>query len=199
MHLLTISGFLGSGKTTLLIKLAEATTRGGLRVAVLVNEIGEMGIDDQMMRRLDLNVYELLNGCICCTLAADLAITLQNLETDYSPDLVLLEPSGVADPRNVLGALKHYRGRPLESFRCAVLLDPLRLPMLMEILTPLMTSLIQQAHLVIINKSDVASKKELADAKRIAGEIHPEVKTLCISATNNPDPALLSELLPWRN
>ena len=52
MHLLTISGFLGSGKTTLIIKLAKAATQKGLRAAILVNEVGEIGIDDQLLRQL---------------------------------------------------------------------------------------------------------------------------------------------------
>ena len=106
MHLLTISGFLGSGKTTLIIKLAKAATRKGLRVAILVNEVGEIGIDDQLLRQLDMNVYELLSGCICCSLATDLPGTLQKLAQDFKPDLVLLEPSGVADLEKVLSALR---------------------------------------------------------------------------------------------
>ncbi|MBW2368776.1 MAG: hypothetical protein JRH15_12915 [Deltaproteobacteria bacterium] len=65
MHLITISGFLGAGKTTLILNLAEAITARGVRVAILVNEIG---IDDQFMEANDLNVRQLLNGCICCSL-----------------------------------------------------------------------------------------------------------------------------------
>lgn len=136
MHLLLVAGFLGSGKTTFTINLAQAAVEAGHRVAILVNEIGEIGIDDQLMRQLDLNVWEMVNGCICCTLSGELVTTLQMLDTDHSPHLVLVEPSGAAEPGNILKTLPLYRGRPLESVRSVVLLDPLRLHMLFEVLTP---------------------------------------------------------------
>ena len=124
MHLLLVTGFLGSGKTTLIVPLAKSVVQSKRRVAILVNEIGEIGIDNQLMRQLDLNVWELLAGCICCTLSSDLVTTLQKLDADYAPtygvpDLVIVEPSGAADPRNVLTALPYYRGRPLASVRTA--------------------------------------------------------------------------------
>jgi len=199
MHLLLIAGFLGSGKTTLIIKLAQAATQAGCRVAIVVNEIGEIGIDDQLMRRLALNVWELLSGCICCTLSGDLVTTLQTLQADYAPDLVLVEPSGVAEPGNVLTALPYYRGDPLASVRCAVLLDSLRLPMLHEVLTPLITAQIQHADLLVINKADVASTEDLAAARCIAEDVNPNVEVVCISAKEGLEPGLLSELLPWLN
>ena len=80
MHLLLISGFLGSGKTTLIIKLAQAATEAGRKTAILVNEIGQIGLDDQLMRQLDLDVYELLGGCICCTLSSGLVAALEKLD-----------------------------------------------------------------------------------------------------------------------
>lgn len=199
MHLLLVAGFLGSGKTTFIIKLAQAVTQAGHRVAIVVNEIGEIGIDDQLMRRLALNVWELLSGCICCTLSGDLVTTLQTLQADYAPDLVLVEPSGVAEPGNVLTALPYYQGDPLASVHCVVLLDPLRLPMLFEVLTPLVTAQMRHADWLIINKTDVASTEDVAAAHRIANEANPNVEVLCASAKEGLEPGLLSELLPWLN
>ena len=88
MHLLLLSGFLGSGKTSLLLPLSKAVVHSGYRVAIIVNEIGEIGIDNQVMRHLELNVWELVAGCICCTLSGDLIATLQNLDLDHAVDLV---------------------------------------------------------------------------------------------------------------
>ena len=82
----------------------------------MVNEIGEIGIDNQFMRQLDLDVWELFNGCICCTLTADLVTTLQRLDAAYAPDLVIVEPAGAADPKNLLRALPYYHGRPLAEY-----------------------------------------------------------------------------------
>ena len=195
MHLLLIAGFLGSGKTTLVIQLARAAREAGRRVAILVNEIGEIGIDDQLMRQLSLNVWELTSGCICCTLSGDLVSILQMLDADYAPDLVLLEPSGAAEPGNILKMLPYYRGRPLASVRSITLIDPLRLPMLYEVLTPLITAQIQRADLLIITKSDIASAEEIASARQIANELNPAATVFCASAKEKIDPELIAELL----
>ena len=197
MHLLLITGFLGSGKTTLILQLAQAAVAHRQRVAILVNEIGEIGIDNQLMKQLDLNVWELLNGCICCTLTADLVSTLQQLDADYSPDLVIAEPSGAADPRSILAALPYYHGRPLQAIRTATVLDPLRLPMLMEVLTPLITSQIQNADLILISKKDLASPEELEFAAHTSREINPGAHILEIDPGSGQDPLLLAEVIPW--
>jgi G3E family GTPase len=197
MHLLLFTGFLGSGKTSFIVPLAEAVTEAKRRVAIIVNEIGEIGIDNQLMRQLDLNVWELLNGCICCTLSSDLVSTLQKLDAGYSPDLVIVESSGAANPNNVLSALPYYRGRPLQSVNIVSILDPLRLQMLIEVMTPLITSQIQHADLVIVNKIDLASPDEIAFACRTAREINQEAKIRCTKAQQRLENPLTSELVPW--
>ncbi len=194
MHLLLVSGFLGSGKTTLVIKLVHAAHRAGKRVAIVVNEIGEIGIDDQLMRQLDMDVWELMGGCICCTLAGDLITTLQKLENNYDPDLVILEPSGAAGPDNILRALPYYKGRPLQSVRTTTLLDPLRIQELYEFLTPLITSQIKTAEILIVSKADVATEQELENSRRIAAEVNPSARL--VTCTRDIEPELLGELLP---
>ena len=196
MHLLLFSGFLGSGKTTLVIKLAKAAVHRGQRVAILVNEIGEVGIDNQLMRQLDLNVWELLNGCICCTLSADLVTTLQQLDSQYASDLVIIEPSGAADPRSILQALPYYRGRPLESLRTIAVLDPLRLEMLLEVMTPLIVSQIKHADLVLVSKCDQATPEEEAFAHAAAGEHNPTAHILDFGLETSVE-SLFEELTPW--
>jgi len=196
MHLLLITGFLGSGKTTLLIRLAKAAAVRKQRTAVLVNEIGEIGIDNQLMRQLDLNVWELLGGCICCTLSGDLVSTLEQLDRDYQPDLVLLEPSGAADPAGVLNALPYYKGEALESIRKIAILDPQRLDFLYEVMTPLITSTIAQADLIFISKCDLATPAEISFALQTAQTVNPQAN---VFQTDLQDlsPQLVAAMLPW--
>jgi G3E family GTPase len=196
MHLLLVTGFLGSGKTTLIIKLAGVAIAQGRRVAILVNEIGEIGIDDQLMRQLDLNVWEMVNGCICCTLSADLVPTLQKLDEEYGAELAILEPSGAAEPGNILQALPYYRGRPLESIRSVSLLDPLRLPELFEVLTPLITKQLAHAGLLLITKADLATAEQVAATRRIAVEVNPGAPVVILSAREPLSPQLLADLMP---
>jgi G3E family GTPase len=197
MHLLLFTGFLGSGKTSFIIPLAETVIEAKCRVAIIVNEIGEIGIDNQLMRQLELDVWELLNGCICCTLTSDLVSTLQKLDASYSPDLVIVEASGAANPSNVLSALPYYHGKPLQSVKTVSILDPLRLQMLIDVMTPLITSQIQHADLIIVNKTDLASPDEVAFACRIAREINHKAEIRCANAQQRLDPALITELAAW--
>lgn len=197
MHLLMVTGFLGSGKTTLAVKLAQTAVNQGRQVAILVNEIGEIGIDGQLMQQLDLNIWEMYDGCICCTLAADLVPALEEIDQSYNVDLVLMEPTGVAEPRNILKILPYYKGNRLESITSVSILDPLRIIELYEVMTPLITNQLANAQYLLINKADVATKEQLAGARRIAAEVNPEARLMIMSAQKPGSPDVLKELLPW--
>lgn len=96
-----LTGFLGAGKTTLLNNLLSAS--GNERIAVIVNEYGEVGIDGKLVIETQDDVIELNNGCICCTVRADLITTIQGLLTSGRPiDRIIIETSGLADPAPVI-------------------------------------------------------------------------------------------------
>ena len=110
-HLVTLlSGFLGAGKTTVLNELL--THAGGLRFAVFENEVGSVNIDSQLISRNQGGIIELTNGCVCCTVNADLVRGLQDLAAQrasgrLSFDWILIETTGLADP----GACLLYTSR----------------------------------------------------------------------------------------
>lgn len=197
MNLLLMAGFLGSGKTTLIIGLAKFLSQKDLKTAILVNEIGEVGIDNQLMRQLDLNVWELMGGCICCTLTAGLLTDLHRLDRDYEPDLVILEATGAAMPSEVLDALAYYQGRPLQHVTTAVVVDPLRLPKLVRIVGPLMQAQISPADVLVMTKTDVASDAELMRSRHIVREINPGAALLQASLVQEVHPDLVHGVLPW--
>ncbi|WP_373537865.1 GTP-binding protein [Microcoleus sp.] len=92
-----ITGFLGSGKTTLLNHIL--TNQQGLKTAVLVNEFGEIGIDNELIVTTDDNMVELNNGCICCTINEDLVNAVYKvLERQENLDYLVVETTGLADP-----------------------------------------------------------------------------------------------------
>ena len=199
MQVLVIAGFLGSGKTTAIIGLAEAVREYDLKVAIIVNEIGEVGIDDQVLRQLDFDVWELLSGCICCSLTGDLLQTLDKLESEYDVDLVIVEPSGAANPQQIIDALDTYSAVSIESVFTTVVIDPLRLNELMEILEPLISSQIKLADLIIISKADLASADDIYKAKETARDINPNAQLLAVSLKGAWEPGMTKELLPWLN
>jgi G3E family GTPase len=92
-----LTGFLGAGKTTLLNRIL--TEQHGKRIAVIENEFGEIGIDNELVINADEEVFEMNNGCICCTVRGDLIRILGNLMKRRSKfDYVLIETTGLADP-----------------------------------------------------------------------------------------------------
>src|SRR6478609_10757657 len=96
-----LTGFLGSGKTTLLNRIL--TAEHGRRVAVIVNEFGEVGIDHHLLISSDQEVVEMSNGCICCTVRGDLLRSLfQLLEHRDKFDTLMIETTGLADPAPVV-------------------------------------------------------------------------------------------------
>ena len=104
-----ITGFLGSGKTTLIRELMQ--NPGGKRLAVVVNEFGDVGVDGDILKSCAIpdcpaeNIVELANGCICCTVADDFIPTIEALMTlDPRPDHILIETSGLALPKPLLKA-----------------------------------------------------------------------------------------------
>jgi len=98
---LVVSGFLGAGKTTLVRHLLEDAQAQGVRIAVVSNEFGELGIDQALLGNQD-NYVELEGGCVCCKLSDELVTTLQRIREDVHPDRIVVETSGVALPFDTL-------------------------------------------------------------------------------------------------
>lgn len=97
--LFLFSGFLGSGKTTLLNLTARYLTEKGYKIAMVINEAGETGVDNLYMKKKGYMVKELFGGCICCTLAQNLKEMVLDLSEHYSLEAILMEPSGTASPK----------------------------------------------------------------------------------------------------
>jgi G3E family GTPase len=101
LPLTVISGFLGAGKTTLVNRLL--TEPHGRRLAVLVNDFGRINIDAELIRSRTADTINLANGCACCSVAGDLAKTIVQLaQREELPDAIVIEASGLADPRGIV-------------------------------------------------------------------------------------------------
>ncbi|MBW4025494.1 MAG: DUF3623 family protein [Proteobacteria bacterium] len=105
-----VSGFLGAGKTTFMRARLQTA---GPRTVVLVNDFASVGVDGSLLRERGADVVELPNGCICCSLRKDLAEQLKSVVAQWSPERVLIEPSGVADLASLLGVMQAPDLRPL--------------------------------------------------------------------------------------
>ena len=157
-----ISGFLGCGKTTLLNRIMQADT--GLRIAVMVNDFGQINIDSKMVVNNNGKVMNLANGCICCSISDDLIGQLESLlAQEQAPETILIEASGVSDPGRIARTLKYpqFRGR-LELDAILTLVDAGQILTLDEEFRQLAMAQLEAADIVIINKTDQCSAQELA-------------------------------------
>ncbi len=194
MKLLCIAGFLGSGKTTVLLEVARALTAQGLRLAVVENEIGEVGIDGGAVREQGLPVRELFGGCICCTLQIGLVETLKALEREYGPDWVIVEPTGLAAPGDILKLVEEHLP-DLECTRVLTLADAGRWEMLFEVVEPLVTAQLQTADIVAVNKADEVDDETLAQVTESVRSLAHGAPVLPVSATTGAGMELLLEAL----
>ena len=115
------SGFLGAGKTTLIKKLIEEAYRGE-KLVLIENEFGEIGIDGGFLAEAGIKINEMNSGCICCSLVGDFAAALQKVINEYTPDRILIEPSGVGKLSDVIKAVKSAdtQGAQLNGFTTVV-------------------------------------------------------------------------------
>ncbi|SHO62990.1 GTPase, G3E family [Pseudoxanthobacter soli DSM 19599] len=168
-----LTGFLGAGKTTLLNRIL--TEDHGKRYAVIVNEFGEIGIDADLLVDTDEEVFEMNNGCICCTVRGDLIRTVENLlKRRGAFDAILVETTGLADPAPV--AQTFFMD---DTVRAAAALDSvvavadakhlaLRLADTAEA-----AGQIAFADIVVLNKSDLVTPEELAAIEARIRAINP--------------------------
>lgn len=182
MRLLLFAGFLGSGKTTLILALGREVAFRDARVAVIVNEVGEVGIDGDVLRMGDLQVKEITAGCICCQIGVDLVRTLRELEELFRPDLVIIEASGIATPAGVLDTLQRYPVQTVTCIETVTVVDPLRFEALYEVLTPLIESQIVGADRVVMMKVDQATPEELEAALRTIAALAPAAPVYLVDA-----------------
>ncbi len=180
MKLIVLAGFLGSGKTTLLLEIARDLVAGGSTVAVIENEIGEIGIDGDYIAEQGLEVRELFGGCICCTLAVGVVDALATLARDRNPDYVLLEPSGIAQPGDLSETVRRYASA-VDGVVTVTLIDAERYEVLTEVVGPMLEGQMAQADVIAVTKSDLVPEVDLTRILATVGELAPGVPVEAVS------------------
>jgi G3E family GTPase len=186
MKVIQIAGFLGSGKTTAMVTIAKALSRKyGKKVAIIVNEIGNVPVDARLMEEYGLKVSELGGGCICCELLVGLADTLVALSRAANPDIVLIEPTGVSVPDQVKdGIVLSAAKASVEVGPAVVLYDVLIDDELMEG-DPTSNFVLRQmavADIIAINKIDTVDETKIIQCEKRAHELNPGATLLRLSA-----------------
>ncbi len=184
MDLLLISGFLGSGKTTVVLStIDEIIKRKHKKVVVIVNDFGKIGIDGKVMEKYGLKVREMPSGCICCTLGSDLLTTLRDVAEAFKPDLVVIEPTGVADPLAIHDTLKLYIGPPIGSVKIVIIVDSERYQIISKALERPLKNQLKAANVIILNKMDRVSPEALDSIEKSIRESGLDTDVIPASAT----------------
>jgi G3E family GTPase len=186
-----LTGFLGSGKTTLLNRIL--TENHGKRIAVIENEFGEIGIDHALVINADEEVFEMNNGCICCTVRGDLIRILDNLMKRRDKfDHILVETTGMADPGPVAQTFfVDDELRDLFSLDGIVtLVDAKHVHLHIEDSSECKEQ-IAFADVLILNKTDLVSELELEQIERRVTSMNSMAKVLRAKDANVPIPAVL--------
>lgn len=174
MQILLFGGFLGSGKTTTILQVAkEITTIRKETVVIIENEIGEAGVDDQLLTGSGLQVRPLFGGCVCCQITGDLVAAVDEIVKTIHPVWLIIEMTGLAVPGKVAAFIKQYDSSHSKC-KTVTIVDAGRWPELKEVLEPLVMSQVKESDLVIINKIDVEGADvagTLADIQSIVGQV----------------------------
>ena len=186
MKITQIAGFLGCGKTTLMLRLSKKLSDGGKRkVALIVNEIGEIPVDGKIIEESGLRVKDIGGGCICCEIASTFAKTIYNLYKDFHPEHILVEPTGVAVPHQVkLAARMSGRDAKISIGPAVVLFDATRPAELldMDMLGQLVTSQVKDADVLAISKVDIVSEDQVQEAIERVRQYNPTAEIIQLSS-----------------
>ncbi|MBN9036684.1 MAG: GTP-binding protein [Rhizobiales bacterium] len=171
-----LTGYLGSGKTTLLNRILSEDH--GKRYAVIVNEFGEIGIDNDLIVESDEEIYEMNNGCICCTVRGDLVRTVEGLMRRPGRfDAILVETTGLADPAPV--AQTFFMDEDVRSKTrldaVVALVDAKHLPLRLKD-SHEAEDQIAFADVIVLNKTDLVSADELAAVEATVRAINPAAR-----------------------
>lgn len=191
MEILLLSGFLGSGKTTVLLELLNEIAARDIKVAVVENEIGQIGVDGKYLKHCGVEVQELLGGCICCTLSTDIVYTLNYLKDNHKPDLTIIEATGAARPKDVVKVIEsNIEG--IKNIKTLSVVDGYRYRLLVQMMKPLIEAQLSASNIVAVNKIDEIDDMEIEYIKKDVSRINPEVKLVCVSAENKVNMEVLA-------
>lgn len=184
IKIIMLTGFLGSGKTTLLKSLLESYKTQ--KVAVIVNEFGEINVDGQLLKAEGVQMTQLTNGSIFCACIKDKFVDSLIDMSALDADVLFIEASGLADPANmgqILNGIKVKTKDNYELLGSVSIVDAVTFTDMVEVL-PALQNQVEYANAAIINKSDLVEPSKIEETEKLIHEFNEEIKLFVTSYCN---------------
>ena len=180
-----VSGFLGAGKTTLINRLISEGYKGE-KIVLIENEFGEIGIDGGFLNNAGIQIAEINSGCICCSLVGDFSKALKQVVSEFAPDRILIEPSGVGKLSDVTKAVISAELEDTELNSAVVVVDVNKCKMYMKNFGEFFNDQISNAGCIFFSHTDKTNEKKLSEALALVRE-HNSVATIVTTPYNSLD------------
>ena len=168
-----VSGFLGAGKTTFIKRLLEEAVKGE-NIVLIENEFGEIGIDGGFLKNSGIEIREMSQGCICCSLVGDFASSLKEILTRYQPDRIIIEPSGVGKLSDVMKAIADVESElEVEHNSAVTVADAKKVRLYSRNFGEFFNNQIQFATTIVLSRTDIASQETIDAAVEIIKSLNP--------------------------
>ena len=187
-----ISGFLGAGKTTLIKKLFESSFKKE-KIALIENEFGEIGIDGTFLKDSGIEIKEINSGCICCSLVGNFEKSLKELIEKYSPDRIIIEPSGVGKLSEVVKAVEGVKEDIKLNILCTVV-DGGKCKMYFKNFGEFYVDQISEANTIVVSKTDKLSEEKVIEACEFIKQYNPTATLITTPITQLNGKFLLENL-----
>ncbi len=168
-----ISGFLGAGKTTLIKKLLDSALKGQ-KLVLIENEFGEIGIDGGFLKDAGINITEMNSGCICCSLSGDFSRALKEVIDRFSPERVIIEPSGVGKLSDVIRAVGDVELHGVVLNSCSTVVDATRFKIYHKNFGEFFDNQISSAQTVLLSHTDGLSDEKIQACVDVIKQLNPE-------------------------
>ncbi len=166
------SGFLGAGKTTLIKKMISEGFAGE-KLVLIENEFGEIGIDGGFLKDAGINITEMNSGCICCSLVGDFGVALKKVLDEFSPDRILIEPSGVGKLSDVIKATEGVKDEQLVLNSYTAVVDVNKCKMYIKNFGEFFCDQVSHAKCIVLSHTDKAKEEKIAEAIALLKEHNP--------------------------
>ena len=178
-----ISGFLGAGKTTFIQKLLSDALKGE-NVVLIENEFGEIGVDSGFLKNAGIEIREMNQGCICCSLVGDFESSLKEVIEQYHPDRILIEPSGVGKLSDILSAVKTVsENLDVKLDGAVTVVDATKAKLYNKNFGAFFDDQIRFATSVVLSRMDIASGEKAQEAVNIVRGINPHANLITTALT----------------